>query len=283
MMIDYEVGKFFCFGCNVSGDAMKFVNLMEKKLDDLQSCIKYYKIINGKKSREIRGIKLHHKTKIEDSDARNEAHDYYYGLKTIDWTEDSEEFGNVKDYMMDRGFRPTTLNKAKAKYTYNVSYPIVFPMIDNGKFKGWVCRTNLKHVEEKRKYLYNTGFSRRNTLVGYYKGNEPVFVVEGYMDKLKLNQYGLKRVVAILGWKITAEQIEKLKAQGIVTVISALDSDECGRKGTQYLGKHFNVVPFQYQTGCKDPGELNKKLYKLSYKNTLTKLKEHKNEHTERH
>ena len=73
-----------------------------------------------------------------------EAEDYYYNLKTINWNDEHSEELN---YMLKRGFKRSTLNRCKAKYTYNKSYPLVFPMFDNGEFKGWVCRTTLKTIE----------------------------------------------------------------------------------------------------------------------------------------
>jgi len=200
----------------------------------------------------------------EDKQALVEAYDYFYGLKTIDW---GNEESPIKEYMLNRGFTVQSLNKTKAKLTYNEAYPIIFPMLDLGEFKGWVCRTNLKSVEQKRKYLYNTGFSRRNTLVGDYN-SEVVILVEGYMDRLKLLQLGLHKVAAILGWKITEQQISKLKKQGVKHVISALDNDTCGEKGTQYLKKFFNVIRFQYPEGVKDPGDLNKNNFAIALQRT---------------
>lgn len=102
--------------------------------------------------------------------------------------------------------------------------------MDNGKFKGWVCRTTVKEIEQKRKYLYNTGFSRANTVVGNYGSEKYVIIVEGYMDMLKFLQFGVDNVCAIFGWKMSDNQFKKLKASGIKFVISALDNDECGKK-----------------------------------------------------
>lgn len=68
-------------------------------------------------------------------------------------------------------------------------------MLDNGRFKGWVCRTNIPEVEQKRKYLYNKGFRRKVSLVGDYGDNEVLFVVEGFMDRLKFIQFGVDNVV----------------------------------------------------------------------------------------
>jgi DNA primase len=149
-------------------------------------------------------------------------------------------------------------------------------MFDMGTFRGWVCRTTSKYIESKRKYLYNTGFNRSNTLVGNYE-SKVVVIVEGYMDLLKLRQYGVKKVVAILGWKITAQQIEKLKLQGVKYVISALDNDECGEKGTKYLQSFFNVIRFMYPPGIKDPGEMSKEQFADANERTKQKYRRVKN------
>ena len=268
MIVDFENGTFYCFGCLASGDAMKFVKLAESHLDDLWAVKKFYRILRKNK----KNGKIKYKKQLIGKRGRgdlqqlyDEAHDFYFGLKTIDWGREKSE---VKDYMYKRGFEPKSLNLCKAKLTYNDNYPIVFPMFDLGKFKGWVSRTTTPEIEAKRKYLYNTGFSRRDTLVGDYN-NSKVVLVEGYMDWLKMKQFGVKYVAAILGWKITKEQIEKLQKQGVKTIISALDADECGKKGTKELAKYFNVIPFQFLKGVKDPGEMNYKQFKKSKIKTM--------------
>ena len=262
MMINLENDSFYCFGCAVSGDAFKFVKLMNPMLDDLHAYIRYVRILNSRKTVKLRRhmIVKH----IDNKQATIEAHDYYNGLSRTDWAKDDSK---VKEYMLSRGFDVTSLRIAKAKINYNDAYPIVFPMYDNGEFKGWVCRTNDKQIEQKRKYLYNTGFSRRSTIVGDYKA-KTVVLVEGYMDWLKMRQLGMKHVGAILGWKITANQVEKLKEAGVEYIISALDNDTCGKNGTAYLKQFFKVVQFHYPEGVKDPGDLNKKIFDLCKRKT---------------
>lgn len=256
MVVNLEENNFYCFGCNVSGDAFKFTRLINKEKDDLQAYIKYYNILKSRKR-----IKLKNKTVIKHTDNKQaliEAKDYYYGLSKTNWR---EENSITKDYLLQRGFTIKSLEIAQAKINYNNSYPVVFPMLDNNEFKGWVSRTTNSEIEKKRKYLYNTGFSRRSTLVGDYKA-KTVTIVEGYMDWLKLKQYGLKNVVAILGWKITANQIQKLKDNGVKIIVSALDNDTCGKNGTEYLKNYFKVVRFYFPENIKDPGDLNLKTFK---------------------
>lgn len=282
LIVNFEEGTWFCFGCNLTGDAKRFVQLMEKKynkLNDLQCLQKYYKILKSDKCSSIKIKPGSVKRKPIQKQLYCEAYDYYHGLKRVNW-EDSEEQEVVeaRAYMNKRGFSPKTLRKCKAKVTYNRSYGIIFPMLDNGKFKGWVCRTMVKEIEEKRKYLYNEGFSRATTLVGNYGTKDYVFVVEGYMDRLKFVQFGEENVVAILGWKMSEQQIEKLKSQGIKTIISALDNDLCGKKGTEFLKKHFDVVRFKYLKGIKDPGDMTETTFRKMYNKTMNYFGGIKNE-----
>ena len=278
MVVNLQTGKYFCFGCQESGDALQFVKRMHPKESELQSGLKYFKIMNSSKVHRV-DLSGRIKPKKENKQAYDEACDYYYGLSKVNWLskEAGKEVVEARRYMVGRGFKPKTLNMVGAKITYNWSYPIIFPMLDNGEFKGWVCRTDKKQVEEKRKYLYNEGFARKDTLVGTYGNKDYVIVVEGYMDRLKmlqnLSEIGKQEdVVAILGWKISNEHIMKLRARGITHIISALDNDECGRKGTEHLKTKFGVTRFCYLKGIKDPGEMVVDQFSKMYEKTMNKL-----------
>lgn len=259
MLYNIEGNSFFCFGCYLRGNAMKFTMLMEG--DDLKGYIKYREIISERCQE-----KQKNKPQIIDGPSLNhnpssgllyiESYNYYIGLSKSHW---GQTGSSQERYMLERGFSPEVLNKVKAKININEAYPIIFPILDNGKFRGWVCRTDKKEIEQKRKYLYNRGFRRANTLVGNYNKNHIPILCEGFMDRLKFIQAGYDYAVAIFGWKISNEQIEKLKAKGIKKVISALDNDECGIKGSEYLKKHFKVIRVKYPEGVKDPGEMNTK------------------------
>lgn len=277
LLCDLKEGSFFCFGCGVSGDALKFTILMEMKypkVSELQAAKKFFKILKSKKCEKIK-IKRSRKNSYSDSEKLDIAKDYYYGLKETNWkTDKREEVLKVAPYLKKRGFTRKTLTKIGAKITYNESYPVIFPMLDNGEFKGWVCRTTNKEVEKKRKYLYNEGFKRVSTLVGNYGNKKYVYVVEGFMDMLKMRQNGVHDVVAVLGWKMSEEQIQKLKDAGIEYIVSALDNDIYGRKGTKFLKQHFKVVRFAYLKGYKDPGDMSKEKFLIMNQKTIKRLQE---------
>lgn len=198
------------------------------------------------------------------------AKDFYFNLPETNWYKLPEEAIPILRYMKHRGFTTSTLKKFGAKFTYNKNYPIVFPMYDNGIFRGYVMRTDDPTVEDQRKYMYCKSFRRRITLPGDYK-NSTVILVEGFLDMLKAKQYGIKYVAAVLGWKLTSEQFEKLKRCGVKTIICALDNDECGRKGYKYLKRicsvnHISVKRIRYPKTMKDMGDLNEENSKLILK-----------------
>lgn len=279
MLVNLTKGNYYCFGCESSGDALKFVQQMESKLNglnELESCKKYHQILKSKKCNNIT-LPVYEKSVQGSKELYAEAYDYYHGLSKIYWKPNTKD-GQQKEiiqYMGKRGFDCRTLNKSGCKVNYNQNYGMIFPMMDNGKFKGWVCRTMDPEVEQRRKYLYNKGFRRRTTLVGDYADCDVVFVVEGYMDRLKFIQYGVDNVVAILGWKMSGLQYKKIKrANPNMIVVSALDNDKCGKKGSAYLNKLFGdrYVRFKYLKGIKDPGEMSKEQFDRMYRCTMKRV-----------
>lgn len=260
MRILLDDGTFFCFGCRLSGNAYDFVRYAQPELTDLQVCVILEKIIHSKEVKKI-NVNYEKKPKKENKQALIEAHDYYYGLLTTDWrSPKSEEQKEVIDYIKKRGFDEKALNVSKCKMNYNIAYPFIFPILDNGKFCGWVGRTMNKYVERKRKYLYNDGFNKNKTLCGNYEENKIVFICEGFFDYLSIRTKGhIKNVVAIMGWHISEEQVKKLKDKNIRTVVSALDNDKYGNEGTEHLKKFFNVIRFPFPNDIKDTGEMTER------------------------
>lgn len=288
MLIDLENGSFHCFGCGASGGASDFVKLMERMQGNILSDFDACEIMAGicamsdDKVPEIRAYYGSVKKRGNFGDAAYrelyaESYDYYHGLRTVDWySPKNAEENEALDYMTFRGFSPAVLNAVKAKVTYTWAYPIIFPIMDNGKFRGWVCRSFDYDVSQKRKYLYNTGFSRVNTLAGEYSENcELLYICEGYLDRLKLLQFGISDSVALLGWKMADEQCKKIQSCNPCHIVSMLDNDDAGKRGTDYLIKVFGddkVIKFKFFENVKDPGEMNFNAFTRMNNKTLQQL-----------
>lgn len=254
MIVDLETGSYFCFGCRKQGNVYNFV--MEYEHINYIQAYKYIQAIL--RNRATANIKQRTYAPQEtEQECLLRAKDYYFNLPDVDWeTTDIKEAQMVREYMNKRGFENRTLTRSHAKYAYNKQYPIIFPIVDNKEFKGWLGRTTDPEIEKKRKYFNNKGFSRQTTLPGTYTRGKIIFVCEGMLDMQKLKQFGIRNSVALLGWKACDIHIQKLKQQGITTVVSVLDNDECGHNGSLYLNKFFNVIRWRYLKGYKDPGDI---------------------------
>jgi DNA primase len=280
LQINKQTGFFYCYGCGLSGGAFELVKNYEPNLSPIEIYKKLHSFVKEGKG-DIGGRDVYTYTNLPythsfvDSKTKYRegiklAKDFYFNLPETNWYKLPEEAIPILRYMKHRGFTTSTLKKFGAKFTYNKNYPIVFPMYDNGIFRGYVMRTDDPTVEDQRKYMYNKEFRRRITLPGDYK-NSTVILVEGFLDMLKAKQYGIKYVAAVLGWKLTSEQFEKLKRCGVKTIICALDNDECGRKGYKYLKRicsvnHISVKRIRYPKTMKDMGDLNEENSKLILK-----------------
>lgn len=274
LQINIDKGYFYCYGCECKGSSLElykqFYKLKYGKFpSDILAQTKIHKILKDKNIKvELVPNGVQANNKIDSLECINGAREFYYNLPLANWYRPSsnpanyEETVMCRDYMRKRGFTNTLLTKCEAKPSLNRFYPIIFPLLENGIFRGYVMRTFDPEVEANRKYLYNKGFRRQNTLPGNYKGYETVICVEGYLDCLKAQQLGFTNTVAFLGWKISNNQLQKLKKAKVKNIICALDNDESGIKGYRYLkliskSNNINVIRLHYPKGIKDFGDLN--------------------------
>ncbi|MCX7694540.1 MAG: DNA primase [Caloramator sp.] len=145
---------------------------------------------------------------------------------------------------------------------------IMFPIFDvKGRVIGFGGRvlddskpkylnTSETLVFEKGKNLYGLNYVVKN------KNLYSIIVVEGYMDCIKLHQFGLNNVVASLGTALTIEHAKLLKRY-TNNIYICYDSDAAGQaatlKGIEILESiDLNVKVITVPSG-KDPDEFVKK------------------------
>ena len=266
MQIDLSRGTYYCYGCGAHGEAPELVRGIEG-VNALMAYILLERITRGILA--SKPIVIRESTRESSKELLKQAKLYFYSLQKPTWSE-------IKNsYMHRRGYDSKTLELADVRINSNSNYGIAMPMKEMGRFKGYVLRATSEAANQNRKYLYSKGFSRRDTLVGDYNHNF-VIVCEGYMDWLRFLQFGKSNAVAILGWKITEQQVAKLK-QYTTRIISALDNTPTGRRGTEYLGeKGFEVVRFKFPPNIKDPGDLDQFDFNKAWSNTMREIKKRK-------
>ena len=266
MQVNVVENSFYCFGCNASGDVIKFVQQMEK-CSEMEAMLLIGKIKKGMAKRSE--IKVNVQPPMSSKAAIEEAKLYFYSLPKTEWADVDKD-----EYLFKRGFNAAALHELDVRENYNHIYGVIAPMLDMGEFKGYVCRATVQEFNGRdidRKYLYNKGFSRRSTLVGQYDKPWPV-ITEGFLDYAKLVQFGVKNSCAILGWKVTENQISKLQKHG-TKIISALDNTPTGEEGSEYLSQYFDVVRFAFPDHRKDMGDMKEHEFNVAWRKTLDKIK----------
>lgn len=273
LQINIDKAFFYCYAeCGAKGGSLELYK-------------NYYKLEHGREPSDIKAIeaikKITGNNLIYSNNNSNisfvenrtyqeglqDARNFYFNLPDANWFRPSKVEVNAdearicKQYMAKRGYTSRALTEAMAKPTFNKYYPVVFPLFENNIFRGYVMRTFDPEVEENRKYFYNKGFKRERTLDGQFRNTDTILLVEGHLDKLKANQLGIKNVVALLGWKMTQTQMNKLKKAGITKLVCGTDNDEAGKKGYRYLKLlekqgWFKVYRVRFPKGIKDFGDL---------------------------
>lgn len=254
MVVDLRDGRFYCFGCSTSGNMYDMIAKIEKvdSLVAMQKAVTIGKKYGGRG--EIKIPELHEKDK---EDMRQQAEIFFESLQIPDWNlvKANYEWNTAKsNYMIDRGFKKKTLRRFDVRINKTSNYPVIIPINENEVFKGYVCR---RVDGEEPKYLYNEGFSKKNTLFGNIEKGL-VMVVEGSLDRMMVTQFGFKNVVAFLGWKCSDYQAGVLDRYG-KRILCGTDNDEAGELGYDYLKSIFpkknRVVRFLYPPKVKDPVE----------------------------
>jgi len=120
-----------------------------------------------------------------------------------------------------------------------IAIPIHSP---SGELVAYAGRWPGEPSDNTPKYKLPAGFKKSLELFNLHRAiqrqsEEPLVIVEGYFDCIKLWQHGVKRVVALMGSTLSAAQAELIRnhtnAQSLVLVM--LDEDEAGRSGRQEI------------------------------------------------
>ncbi|MEQ8199980.1 MAG: DNA primase [Syntrophomonadaceae bacterium] len=187
---------------------------------------------------------------------------YRLGYAGDDWQE-------LTNYLLGRGFSPEALKASGlAKRSDNQSrfydlfrHRIMFPiMLYNQDVIGFGGRSL---GDAQPKYL-NTPeteiFSKRKNLYGLAQAREAIrqnnnaFLVEGYMDCIKLQQTGIMNVVASLGTALTEEHARLLHRYAEkVTIV--YDGDEAGQNATLRAADVLRGAEIKVEVISLPPGQ----------------------------
>ncbi|GHT33513.1 DNA primase [Endomicrobiia bacterium] len=265
-VVSPEKGIFRCFGCNVAGDVFKFVMLADN-ISWIESVKKLAKKANIEiQETEQDTVKTSEKAKLFDilessavfyhkylteSASANKAREYLeqrgITCETLNkFKIGFAPYGQLMQSALKKGYAVEDLLKAGlitkvagGNFFEYMSRRVVFPIFDvQGRIVAFGGRTI---TNQDPKYL-NTPetivYSKSSNLYGLFqtlpelRKERKVIVLEGYMDVVIPQQFGITGAIASLGTAFTQNHA-KLISRYSDSVTLLFDSDNAGRTATQ--------------------------------------------------
>lgn len=190
------------------------------------------------------------------------------------YNEDSISKLKYHNYLELRGYPKELLDEYHVGITdarfKQMSNRLIIPIRDiDGNIVGFTGRTLFSDWKEKKiaKWVHSAGFNKIDNLFNIDRAKQFIeesgvaIIVEGPLDVLRLEQYGIKNSVAIFGRKLHNSQISILFRCMTNKLIVALDGDTAGRSGADdamsIAKSYFTVKRINLDSG--DVGDLSKK------------------------
>lgn len=258
MQINISRGTYYCFGCDAHGNIVDLV----ARVSNVNSLQALHKITQLAKELDIEDIwrAASEAPAVDKKRLRRDAHAFFYSLPQPSW-----EYIR-SNYMLARGFTPATLVQWDVRINTTSKYPVVVPITEQGVFRGYVAR---RTDGGEPKYLYNKGLQKRSIVAGGMRAGT-VMVVEGVLDAMMARQHGYSNTCALLGWKCSAAQAEKIQSYATI-VVCATDNDAAGEKGYEALRKVLKVpvLRFAFPVGRKDICDMPKAEFRAALRKTV--------------
>jgi len=299
---------FYCFGCGKGGNVIHFIMNIEK-LDFIEA-IKFLAERANINIPESNGREEQEKVKTKDLlfKINKEAARFFYNKlmssegaearkylnkrgiseKTtrrfgLGWSLDS--WDKLNGYLLDKGFEQDIISKSGLVISGNKSgfydrfrQRIMFPIFDvRGNviaFGGRLIKSSEgpKYVNSPETIVYSKGKNLYAFNFAKSSNNKRLIIVEGYMDVISLNQYGVSNVAAPLGTALTEAQARLIKRYAEEVIIS-FDADMSGQKaalrGLDILKETGCSVKVLVMEEVKDPDEYVKKYGVDKYKTLI--------------
>lgn len=261
-----ERNMYYCFGCQSGGDMINFVmkrdGLVFKEALELLAARAGVEIKSpagprgtDKRKRivELNRVAVEYFQNILQSPAGREGVLYLEKrsipremIERFSLGFASDSWNNLSEYLLKKGFQADEMlaaglvkrSREQQRYYDQFRRRIMFPIAAyNGEIVGFGGRI----LDEGGPKYLNTGetevFHKRRNLYGLFQARDSIrklgeaIVVEGYMDCLRLHQYGIENAVATLGTALTAEQAQLLLRYTQKALV-VYDGDEAGQRQT---------------------------------------------------
>ena len=152
-------------------------------------------------------------------------------------------------YLAERGLTPEAITEFGLGFCANGSMKdrVVIPIHNpEGKLLAYAGRWPGAPPEDTPKYKLPAGFKKSLELFNLHRTiqappEQPLVIVEGFFDCIKLWQLGLQRVVALMGSSLSPAQEELIgkHTNSRSRVLVMLDEDDAGRAGRDEIARRL--------------------------------------------
>lgn len=180
-----------------------------------------------------------------DSDNRTENAPLTFSLEHLD---------KVHPYLAERSLNETTIETfglgfcKKGLLTGRIAIPIHNA---SGELVAYAGRWVGNPPDDTPKYKLPAGFKKSLELFNFHRAiqespDEPLVIVEGFFDCIKLWQHGLKRGVALMGNALSPAQEELIRKHTTShsQVLLMLDEDDAGRNAREEIAVRLAKFAF---------------------------------------
>lgn len=292
-VINEDKGFYHCFGCNESGDAIKFIQKLKNipfkealeevaKLENIELLFNQNTNFFNKAINALNEINSYFFTKLNANEAvknylfkrgLNDEDFLTFGLGFVPKTEDFLNFLRAKDFL-EVALKLALISKDKNGNFHSIyANRISFAIKDaNHKIRGfstreWIKNAKLgKYINSKNTEVFNKSFllyNLSNAKNSVAKSNE-LFLVEGFFDAIALSKMGFKNVVATSGTAFANTHLALVLKQSKdknLSLVFVPDKDEAGYKSVIrslklcFDNSHFNIKVAVLKNKVKDCGE----------------------------
>lgn len=294
---------YHCFGCKASGSVFNFI--MEIENLDFEGAVKFLANATNtplpeetntvdyskQKSRREKIAEINRKVALlyhnllwsedgkyvleyfrarglNDSDIRK------FGLGASSFSNIVLETLSKEGYTPDELVDAWVVAKKNGRYYDVFRNRAMFPIVGRGGVVLGFGARALGAQEPKYLNTHDTAlFNKKENLyganlLGRWKKDKPLYLVEGYMDVIALNKYGIEGAIATLGTSLTDEQA-KIISRMTDKINICYDGDEPGQNAINRavdkfadISRNVNVISIP---GNKDPDEYLKEYGKKGF------------------
>ena len=167
-------------------------------------------------------------------------------------------------YLMERGLAPETVREfglgycGKGVMSQRIAIPIHNPA---GELVGYAGRWPGVPPDGRPKYRLPDGFKKRVEIYRldaalHEPAEQPLVIVEGFFDAMRLWQLGVRKCVALMGCSMSLPQekllLDHLKPDSRVVVL--FDQDEAGNLGREWVLCRLSLRAFVRVVSLAKPG-----------------------------